>query len=129
MRDFIAELERDITGKWVAIKYLGKVSACQLCNYRDFEEVSYGFGYTQEDLLANLKGTEEEAIASYGHDNNINLVQIPSEVMDGMVNIAKGLSGFSQWETDTKTKTKMEETKNYLLNYGNVHDALTGIQN
>lgn len=123
MRDFKAELELEIIGKWVAFKYLGKVSACQLNNYRDFEEAACGFGYTQEALLANLKGTKEEAIASYGQGNSIDLVQVPSEVMDGMVAIAKGLSGFSQWETDGKTKMKVEDTKKYLLNYGNVHDA------
>lgn len=123
MRDFRSELEVEITGKWVAFKYLGKVSACQLRNYRDFEETACGFGYTQEAPLANLKGTKEEAIASYGQGNSRNLVQVPSEVMKGMVEIAKGLSGFSQWETDDKTKMKMEDTKKYLLNYGNVHDS------
>ena len=42
-------------------------------------------------------------------------VEIPIEIMEGMIEIARGLSSFSQWETDEVTKNKMEATKQYLL--------------
>lgn len=42
-------------------------------------------------------------------------IEIPLEIMEGMIEIARGLSSFSQWETDEATKTKMEATKQYLL--------------